>query len=100
MASNDGGRPFDLRIALLVAAGVAAGLCSSGNESKDAILTTDCLCSRLGADGIDIRLKGRCVDLLAWWYMFAADSDAGKLTLEGDALTRKRIGEVYEEIDR
>ena len=37
----------------------------SGNESKDAMLTTDCLCNKLGADGIDIRLNGRWVDLLA-----------------------------------
>ena len=35
--------------------------------SNDATLTTDCLCSRFGADGMEMRLNGRWVDRPAWW---------------------------------
>ena len=39
--------------------GAESGSPASGTESKDAVLTTDTRCWRLGADGSEMRRKGR-----------------------------------------
>lgn len=63
---------------------------SSGNESKDATLTTEIRWSNDGAVGSDILLKGR------WGALkgvpgLCGDSDRGKSTLEGVLLADEPI---------
>ena len=71
ITSRDGGLPSAFLATFFVADKAASELAkgrSSGNESKDAKLATDCLCSRLGVEGIDIlRYGGICVEMLPWW---------------------------------
>jgi hypothetical protein len=75
------------------------GLCgesppSSGNESKEATLTTEIRWSNEGAVGSDILLKGWCGALRGGTSPLdlCGDSDRGKSTIDGVLLAGKMIG--------